>query len=158
MRLPPSNLCPLLLFSLLLLLHKDSGPTTRAYLDIVHKYVPQNFGKWFEPVMASTRRYSPLRGLTCSSCGGFGRGFGLRRRLWQRLFLPFEKKELSTLLLLILFDFRCSVVTSVMLRSNLVVTLKIIQKISITQTEIQKHQKSKKILKINKKIKKNLQI
>ena len=57
-----------------------------------------------------TRRYSPLRGLTSTSCGGLwpsAEGF-----FWA-------KKELLTLFVLMLGHFWCSVVTSVMFSSNL---------------------------------------
>ena len=57
-----------------------------------------------------TKRYSHLRGPTCSSCAeGFGQG----------LFLPFGEKKLIILYWPILGHFWCPVVTLVIISSNL---------------------------------------
>ena len=63
-------------------------------------------------VFINTRRYSPLRGLTSSSCGGL-------RPTAEAFFALWAKKGLCMLFSLILGHFWCSVATSVTLSSNL---------------------------------------
>ena len=64
---------------------------------------------FFLSYINTTRKYSPLRGLSSSSCGG----------LWPGLFWPFGQKRLIMLFWPILGHFWCSVVTLGTFSSNL---------------------------------------
>ena len=79
---------------------------------------PQTFSRtqvnleYLKHILMYTRRYSPLRGLTSSSCGGF----------WpstKAFFAHRAKKDLYTLCVLTLGHFWCSVIISVTFSSNL---------------------------------------
>ena len=88
--------------------------------------------------MRVTRTYSPLRGLTYSSCGGL-------QPLTRAFFVPQAKKEL----LRILGIFWCSVVTSVIFSSNLYnFEGKKIQENPKLSQKIQKLNKLRKVKKI----------
>ena len=93
-----------------------------------------------------TKRYSPLSELTSSSCGGFW-------PLAEAFFvLRAKKKSFFTLIVLILGNFWCSVVTSVTFLVTLV-TLKSSKKFQKSKKikKFQKFQKIQKIAKIKKK-------
>ena len=98
-----------------------------------------------------TRRYSPLRRFTSSSCRGL-------RPSAQDFFALCAKKEFFTLFVLILGLFWCSVITSIMFSSNLN-NFENNQKKSqkIQPHKIQKSQKkSRKIIKLKTKTSKQI--
>ena len=89
-------------------------------------------------VLILTRRYSPLRGLTSSSCGGL-------RPSAEAFFALRAKRELIMLFWPIFGNFWCPVVTLITFSSN----------ISNFERNHKKNKKSKKIQKIHKKPKKS---
>ena len=85
-------------------------------------------------LLINTRRYSPLRGLSSSSCGGL-------RPTAEAFYALRAKKELFMLFWLTLGHFWCSVVTSVTFSSN----LSNFEKNSKNPKKIQKNSKIPKI-------------